>query len=113
MSEYRPADTAALIVIDLQSAMFDGTIDPPIHDPDGLTGQGTDEVVLLGAQTDECVAATVKGALELGLRVTVVSDAHSTWGIGGETAGQIIARRCRFRGPASPTLPLSCLPRSV
>jgi nicotinamidase-related amidase len=162
MREHRPADIAPLIVIDLQTAMFDGTIEPPIHDSDGLTvrvravigwarrtrrkiafvrhdapegdplargspgwrvwpalgqaedeptfgksvanafsnsaltdwvsNQGTDEVVLLGAQTDECVAATVKGAMELGFRVTVVSDAHSTWGVGGETAGQIIAR---------------------
>jgi hypothetical protein len=44
------------------------------------------------AQTDECVAATTNGALGRGLRVTVVADAHSTWGYGGETADQIIAR---------------------
>ena len=50
------------------------------------------EVVLLGAQTDHCVAATVTGAIEAGLEVTVVSDAHSTWGFAGETADQIIAR---------------------
>ena len=35
----------------------------------GVLGAG--EVVLLGAQTDQCVAATVKGALGRGLKVTV------------------------------------------
>jgi nicotinamidase-related amidase len=54
--------------------------------------QGADEVVLVGAQTDQCVAATVKGAIEAGFRVTVVSDAHSTWDLAGERAAEIIAR---------------------
>ena len=57
-----------------------------------VAGLGADEVVLLGAQSDQCVAATVKGAFKVGLKVTVVSDAHSTWGYGGETAEEIIAR---------------------
>lgn len=47
---------------------------------------------MVGAQTDGCVAATVTGASKAGFRVTVVSDAHSTWDIGGETAEEIIAR---------------------
>jgi nicotinamidase-related amidase len=162
MPESRPADTAPIIVIDLQTGMFDGAVEPPIHDAarlvanartvidwarrtrrkvafvrhDGPKGdplapgspgwpvwptlgqagdeptfaknvgdafsnaalaewiadQGADEVVLLGAQTDHCVAATVAGARDAGLRVTVVSDAHSTWDFGGETADEIIAR---------------------
>ena len=46
----------------------------------------------MGAQTDQCVAATVTGALKAGLKVTVVADAHGTWDWGGETADQIIAR---------------------
>ena len=57
-----------------------------------ISGFGAEEVVLLGAQTDQCVAATVKGALAAGLKVTVVADAHSTWDWNGETADQIIAR---------------------
>ncbi|HLZ82976.1 MAG TPA: isochorismatase family protein [Caulobacteraceae bacterium] len=162
MSTQFPADKAPIIVIDLQTGMFDGIREPPLHDAAGLvqrvraltawarrTGrkvafvrhdgaagdglapgaagwpvwpalgqaadeptfaksvgdafsnsaladwvaeQGAGEVVLLGAQTDACVAATVKGALAAGLRVTVVADAHSTWPYGGETAEQIIAR---------------------
>jgi nicotinamidase-related amidase len=152
---------APVIVIDLQTGMFDGVVDPPIHEADRLVvqaravidwarrtgrkvafvrhdgaptdwlapgaggwpvwpalgqepaeptfqksvgdafsqpalaewvaGLGSDEVVLLGAQTDACVAATVKGALARGLKVTVVADAHSTWPYGGKTAAEIIA----------------------
>ena len=153
---------APIIVIDLQTGMFDGAFEPPIHDAAGLVvrvqsvldwarrtrrkvafirhdgpqgdslapgspgwpvwpalGQaedeptfsksvgdaftnpkfaewvaslGTNEVILLGAQTDHCVAATVTGAMQAGLRVTIVSDAHSTWDLGDEKAEAIIAR---------------------
>lgn len=153
---------APIIVIDLQTGMFDGACEPPIHDADGLVlrvrsvlewarrtgrkvafirhdgpaedslspgapgwpvwpalgqaddeptfaksvgdafsnpkfgewvvGQGTDEVILLGAQSEHCVAATVTGAMQAGLRVTVVSDAHSTWDSGNDKAEAIIAR---------------------
>ncbi|QJP17809.1 isochorismatase family protein [Starkeya sp. ORNL1] len=153
---------APIIIIDLQTAMFDGLAEPPLHDADGLVdrvravmewarrtgrkiafirhdgpkgdplapgepgwpvwpalgqaedepifaksvgdafsnpafvawvaGQDTDEVVLLGAQTDYCIAATVKGASAAGLKVTVVSDAHSTVDSADETAAAIIAR---------------------
>jgi nicotinamidase-related amidase len=162
MFERAPAEGAPIIVIDLQTGMFDGVLEPPIHDSAGLVArvqavmewarrsrrkiafvrhdgsagdslapgssgwpvwpalgqgddeptfgkrvgdafsnaalgewvanQGADEVVLLGAQTDQCVAATVRGAIAAGLRVTVVSDAHSTWDLGGETAEEIIGR---------------------
>ena len=162
MSEHRVANGAPILVIDLQTGMFDGVGMPRLHDADALVGraravidwarrtnrnvafvrhdgeagdmlepgapgwpvlpalgraddepifsksvgdafsnaglgewvaaQGAGEVVLLGAQTDECIAATVAGAAESGLRVTVVSDAHSTIGWGGESAEQKIAR---------------------
>jgi nicotinamidase-related amidase len=162
MPEPKLADAAPIIVIDLQTGMLDGVLEPPLHGSaaliararaviewarlkgrrvafvrhDGAKGdslapgaagwpvwpalgqasdeptfgkavgdafsnaalgrwvsdQGADEVVLLGAQTDQCVAASVQGALAVGLRVTVVSDAHSTWDFGGETADEIIAR---------------------
>jgi nicotinamidase-related amidase len=157
-----PSPTAPVVVIDLQTGMFDGAAMPPLHGADALVervqavtawarrtgrkvafirhdgppgealtpgavgwpvwpglGQSQDEptfqksvgdafsqpafvdwvaaqeageVILMGAQTDECVAATVKGALARGLKVTVVADAHSTWPWNGETAEQIIAR---------------------
>jgi nicotinamidase-related amidase len=61
---------------------------------------GAGEVILLGAATDQCVAATVKGALARGLAVTVVGDAHSTIDYNGETAPQIIERHNRAFGAA-------------
>ena len=162
MPERTPANTAPVVVVDLQTGMLDGVAEPPLHDADGLieraraviawarrTGRsvafvrhdgspgdslapggpgwpvwpalgqaaeeptfgktvgdafsnaafaewvaslGGGEVVLLGAQTDHCIAATVAGAFAAGLRVTVVSDAHSTGDTRGETAAEIIAR---------------------
>jgi nicotinamidase-related amidase len=47
---------------------------------------------VLGAQTDQCIAATVGGALARGLGVTVVGDAHSTVAFGGDTVPAIVAR---------------------
>ncbi|WP_036259909.1 isochorismatase family protein [Mesorhizobium sp. WSM3224] len=157
-----PSAAAPLIVIDLQTGMFDGHFDPPIHDADAiaerartlidwarrsgrkvafvrhdgpegdplapgasgwpvwpplgqaadeptfgksagnafsnpglaewLAGQGAKDVVLIGAQTDFCVAATIKGAFAEGLGVTVVCDAHSTLDSDKEKAPEIIAR---------------------
>ncbi|WP_136621925.1 MULTISPECIES: isochorismatase family protein [Mesorhizobium] len=162
MSAPSLADNAPLIVIDLQTGMFDGVHEPPIHDAPGIVertravidwarrgerraafirhdgpegdplapgepgwpvwpalgqaadeptfaksvrdafsnpafgdwvaGQGAGAVVILGAQTDYCVAATVKGAMARGFGVTVVSDAHSTLDNASERAEQIIAR---------------------
>jgi nicotinamidase-related amidase len=62
---------------------------------DWVDAAGAGRVILLGAQTDQCVAATVQGALSRGLGVTVVADCHSTWPWAGETAFQIIERHNR------------------
>ena len=62
----QPADTAAVIVIDLQTGMLDGVAEPPLKGSDAL--------------------------IERGLKVTVVGDAHGTWDWGGETAEEIIDR---------------------
>ena len=141
---------APVIVVDLQTGMFDGVVAPPLHDATGLvsrvrqilswargTGhpvafiqqnspagdqlepgkpgwflwpalgkaddepafgktvenaftsaelrewvkaQEADEVIVIGAATNHCVKSTVAGAMAEGLKVTVVSDAHSTGG---------------------------------
>ncbi|WP_296746671.1 isochorismatase family protein [Mesorhizobium sp.] len=162
MSDTAPSATAPLIVIDLQTGMFDGRFEPPIHDADAIAeraraligwarrtgrkvafirhdgpegdplapgapgwwvwqqlgqaadeptfgksvrnafsnaaladwvaGQGARDVVLIGAQTDFCIAATVEGAIAEGLGVTVVSDAHSTVDSQDERAPEIVAR---------------------
>ncbi len=57
-----------------------------------LASKGIHEVVLLGAQTEHCVKASVAGGLNRGLAVTVLADAHSTWDSGDELAPAIIAR---------------------
>ena len=64
-----------------------------------LRDQGVTEVILLGAQTDQCVNATFGGALARRFSITVVGDAHSTWDWNGETADQIIARHNRNSSP--------------
>ncbi len=174
MTELRPTAGAAVLVIDLQTGMFDGVAEPALHDADALVEracavldwarrtrrrvafvrhdgpagdslapgapgwpiwpalgqaehepifaksvgdafsnvalgrwvaeQNAAEVVLLGAQTDECIAATVKGAIEAGLTVTVVSDAHSTVSWGAETVPQIIERHNALFATAGVTL---------
>jgi nicotinamidase-related amidase len=74
---------------------FSKSIGDAFSNPDlgaWVASQGAEEVVLLGAQTDQCVAATVAGAAAAGLRVTVVADGHGTWDWNGETARQIIER---------------------
>jgi nicotinamidase-related amidase len=156
------AEKAPVIVVDLQTNMFDGLVEPPLHEADLLSerarkvidwarregraiafvrhdgpegdplapgepgwpvwprlgqrddeptfsktvrdsfsnpelgawieSQGAPEVVILGAQTDFCIAGTVQGAIAAGLKVTVVSDAHSTLDQPQESAAAIIRR---------------------
>jgi nicotinamidase-related amidase len=163
---------APVIVVDLQTGMFDGRVGPPLHDaeelvervrkilswargtgrgvafmqqnsppPDQLSpgqpgfpiwpalGQepgeptfgktvensftsvelrdwvrdlGANEVIVIGAATNHCVASTVRGAMAEGLKVTVVSDAHSTGG--RATAPGIIAEHNAGFAAAGATL---------
>ena len=162
---------APVIVVDLQTGMFDGRVGPPLHDADGLvervrsilswardTGhdvafiqqnsppgdqlhpgaegwpiwpalgqaageptfgktvenaftsadlrdwvkQRAGEVIVVGAATNHCVKSTVAGAMEEGLKVTVVSDAHSTGG--RPTAPGIIAEHNAAFAAAGATL---------
>jgi nicotinamidase-related amidase len=58
---------------------------------DWLRERGIEDVILLGAATNQCINDTCRGALDRGFQVTVAADAHSTWAYGGETAEQIIA----------------------
>jgi nicotinamidase-related amidase len=174
MSQQEAPTLAPVIVIDLQTGMFDGLLEPPIHDADGtvvrakdiigwarsegrkiafvrhdgpegdplapgepgwpiwpalgqakdeptfsksvgdafsnpalgewVMGQGAREVILLGAQTDFCVAATMKGAMGAGLGVTIVSDAHSTLDSPVENAAEIIRRHNREFASAGASL---------
>jgi nicotinamidase-related amidase len=71
---------------------------------DWIDALGADELILLGAQSDHCIAATLGGALARGLQVTVVGDAHSTCDSGTEAAAAIIARHNRDFGAAGATV---------
>jgi nicotinamidase-related amidase len=59
-----------------------------------LSGLGVGRLVVVGAQTDACIRATLHGAFVRGYDATLVSDAHTTedhtaWG--APPPGQVIA----------------------
>ena len=43
-----------------------------------LSGLGVGRLVVVGAQTDECIRSTLHGAFVRGYDATLVSDAHTT-----------------------------------
>ncbi|MFF3921042.1 cysteine hydrolase family protein [Paenibacillus lactis] len=57
---------------------------------DELKRHGIEHLVLAGMQTDLCVDTTCRRAVSMGYRVTLASDAHSTWNNSALTAQQII-----------------------
>lgn len=74
--------------------IFSKTVGNAFTDPtfrDWIDGSAVSKIILLGAQTDQCVALTHAGALEHGLSVIVVADAHSTWDSSGQTAQDLIS----------------------
>lgn len=55
-----------------------------------LQARGVKELILAGIQTELCVDTTFRRAYGLGYKVTLASDAHSTWNNSGLSAQQII-----------------------
>ena len=55
-----------------------------------LNNLGIDHLYLAGIQTEACVDTTCRCAFGKGYKVTLISDAHSTWDSGELTAQQII-----------------------
>jgi nicotinamidase-related amidase len=51
-------------------------VNTPLQDE--LTKLGVDRLVITGAQSEYCVSATTQNAIELGYKVSLVSDAHTT-----------------------------------
>jgi hypothetical protein len=43
-----------------------------------LSGLGVGRLIVVGAQTDECIRSTLHGAIVRGYDATLVSDAHTT-----------------------------------
>ncbi|KGT91234.1 cysteine hydrolase family protein [Enterobacter cancerogenus] len=52
---------------------------------------GIEELVICGMKTEYCVDTTCRAAADLGFRVVLISDAHSTTDNGQMSASQIIA----------------------
>ncbi|MEZ4677777.1 MAG: cysteine hydrolase family protein [Caldilineaceae bacterium] len=55
-----------------------------------LDSRSIEELVVCGIQTDYCVDTTTRRAASESYGVTLVTDAHSTWGDSGLSAQQII-----------------------
>ena len=78
--------TSDPVTVKQHSSAFHGT------DFDGaLRGGGVDHVVITGMQSEYCVDSAVRGAVERGYGVTLVSDAHSTGDTRVAKASDIIA----------------------
>src|SRR6476619_6262621 len=56
-----------------------------------LRRSGIQRLVTCGIQSDFCVDAATRGAMNRGFEVTLAADAHTTWDNDVLTAGQIIA----------------------
>ena len=71
-----------------------------------LAGLGVGRLVVAGAQTDECIRATLHGAVARGYDATLVSDAHTTEDLsewGAPTPDKVIAHtNLYWSGHAAP-----------
>jgi nicotinamidase-related amidase len=54
-----------------------------------LQSRGVKNLVVCGLQSEFCISNTTRSALDLGYRVTVANDGHSTWPSNGKSAAQI------------------------
>jgi nicotinamidase-related amidase len=86
--ELSPADAEPLVEKSYGDSFADTTLETVLSD------LGVGRLVVVGAQTDACIRATLHGALVRGYDATLVSDAHTTsdssaWG--APPPGQVIA----------------------
>ena len=70
-----------------------------------LSGLGVGRLVVVGAQTDECVRSTLHGAFVRGDDATLVGDAHtnlywSNQAAPGRMAGTVETKEVDFGGPS-------------
>jgi nicotinamidase-related amidase len=74
------------VTVKLMSSAFHGT------DFDAkLKARGIDHLIVTGMQSEYCVDSAVRGAYERGYKITLVSDAHSTFNSRAASAEKIIA----------------------
>ena len=70
--ELAPGDSEPLVEKNYGDSFEDTTLETV------LSGLGVGRLVVVGAQTDECIRSTLHGALARGYDTTLVSDAHTT-----------------------------------
>ena len=70
--ELAPSDTEPLVEKHYGDAFEETTLET------ALLGLGVGRLVVVGAQTDECIRSTLHGAIVRGYDATLVSDAHTT-----------------------------------
>ncbi len=70
--ELTPGDAEPLVAKRYGDSFEDTTLETV------LSGLGVGRLVIVGAQTDECIRSTLHGALVRGYDATLVSDAHTT-----------------------------------
>jgi len=70
--ELSPDDAEPLVEKHYADAFEDSTLEI------ALSGLGVGRLVVVGAQTDECIRSTLHGAFVRGYDATLVSDAHTT-----------------------------------
>ena len=77
-----------LVIQKRESSAFSGTELEMV-----LANMGVDTIITCGLQSEHCVSNTCLAALALGMKVQVVSDAHSTWSTDQDEASEIIRRQ--------------------
>jgi nicotinamidase-related amidase len=70
--ELSPGDAEPLVEKNYGDSFEDTTLESV------LSGLGVGRLVVVGAQTDECIRSTLHGAFVRGYDATLVSDAHTT-----------------------------------
>ena len=70
-----------------------------------LRDAGVDHLVVCGMQTDMCINAAVRAAAGRGFGVTLVSDAHTTFGTAQSPAERIIAEHNEALGAIAAITP--------
>ncbi|MEW9528402.1 cysteine hydrolase family protein [Microbispora sp. NPDC049125] len=70
--ELTPGEAEPLVEKNYSDSFEDTTLEAV------LSGLGAGRLVVVGAQTDECIRSTLHGAIVRGYDATLVSDAHTT-----------------------------------
>ncbi|AKK27961.1 isochorismatase family protein [Mycobacterium sp. EPa45] len=72
VADLTPAGTEPLVAKNYGDSFEDTTLEAT------LAGLGVGHLVVVGAQTDQCVRSTIHGGLVRGYDITLVADAHTT-----------------------------------